>query len=850
MREPQRTIPFFEQITRFPPYPWQHRCFDQLLAGQTPKALTLPTGTGKTAFVLLYLLALAQGAVLPRRLVYVVDRRAIVDQTGSQVRKWIDALSGIPEIAEPLRAMAAFASIDAPVIETGILRGGLADSGEWRLDPAKPAVVIGTVDIVGSRLLFRGYGDGRSRRPLHAGLLGFDATVVLDESHLSPAFCATLSAVSRLSQTRFGRSFRTVAMSATPNQRSGEDLTDEDAQYAPLAQRIGARKTPFIHSVASPAERRKKMVELALSYESGAILIFLRSAQEAQRFSVELMRALGAETSDRVGLLTGTLRGAERQALTESPLWARFADSKSVDSASVYLVATAAGEVGIDLDADHAIMDLAAVDSVIQRIGRVNRSGWQPQSDVHIVYSSKDTENDARKNDWRHRYARAVQCTLQMLSEMESLSPLAIQALDPKQLAAAASPGARPAPPDLGRVELLAATSVELEIPPVGVHLRGISDEPDYAETQVLWRHDVSLLLSIGLEAARDALALHRPRPREILKVPSRFAVAEFSVIAKSLGDFQCLVVYPSGELAEITVSSDDRQLQRSLAFATVILPVEVGGLSPTGFLDGKKADRPVEDLADDEENVRFIESGDGARDRSVPDWVDEAAVWRIPIAEDDEAEVARWLVYARRSLGDLSLDADSDLTRLARSVQGLEEHNQRVAQAARRLGAALGLEPQFIAALETAAGLHDEGKARKVWQRAAGNHASEPIAKSRRGRFRPALLGGYRHEFGSLAAADRQLPIHSDTSLRDLTLHLIAAHHGHARPGFPNQKQWDRELPDDQCRQLATDSEERFVRLQAEYGPWVLAWLESLLKSADAWVSSGRDEGRSNDAN
>lgn len=848
MRELQETIPFFEQITGFAPYPWQRRCFEQLLAGEVPVALTLPTGTGKTSFVLLYLLALAQGAALPRRLAYVVDRRAIVDQTASQVRQWIHAVSNIPKVADSLRSMAAFASLDAPVVATGILRGGLADSGEWRMDPAKPAVVIGTVDIVGSRLLFRGYGDGRSRRPLHAGLLGFDATVVLDESHLSPAFCATLSALSRLSKGRFGRSFRTVAMSATPNQGCGEALTAEDAHYPPLGIRIEARKIPFFHSVASPAERRQKMVELALSYKSGAILIFLRSAQEAQRFSAALIRALGDE--GRVGLLTGTLRGAERQALTESPLWAIFAGRSPSDGASQYLVATAAGEVGIDLDADHAIMDLAAMDSVIQRIGRVNRSGRHPQSNVHIVYSSKDTENDAKKDDWRNHYARAAECTLRMLTEMQSLSPMAIQALDPARLAEAASPAARPAPPDSGRVELLSATSAELEIPPVGVHLRGISDEPDAAETQVLWRHDVPLLISVGLDAARDALAIHRLRSREILKVPSRFAAAELDGMAKRLGEFQCLMLSALGKLTTLTVSPDDRSLPRTLGFSTVILPVDIGGLSPMGFLEASQAGKPVADLADDDENVRFIESSAGARDCSVPDWVEDATVWRFPIAEDDDAEVSRWLVYARRRLGDLALDADSDLSRLARSVQTLQEHNQRVAQSARQLATALGLEPQFIEALETAAGLHDEGKARKVWQRAAGNHAPEPIAKSRRGRFRPALLGGYRHEFGSLAEADRQLPIQTDNSLRDLTLHLIAAHHGHARPGFPNQKQWDRELPDDQCRLLAIDTEERFVRLQAEYGPWVLAWLESLLKSADAWVSSGRDEGVSSNAN
>lgn len=851
--EQQRTIPFFEQITGFAPYPWQAKCFSQLLRGHTPAALTLPTGTGKTSFVLLYLLALAQGAPLPRRLVYVVDRRAIVDQTAAQVRVWIDGLSELDKTAKPLREMAAFSNRDAPVIETGILRGGFADTGEWRLDPAKPAVVVGTVDIVGSRLLFRGYGDGRSRGPLHAGLLGFDATVVLDESHLSLAFCTTLSAVQRLSDSRFGKSFRAVAMSATPSHDQGESLSDDDARHDALGKRIQARKTPVIHEVATPADRRRKMLELALSYSSGSILVFLRSAQDAQRFSRELIRSLGDDGAERVGLLTGTLRGAEREVLTDSALWRRFERTNSTDynGFAVFLVATAAGEVGIDLDADHVIMDLAALDSVIQRIGRVNRSGTQAASDVHIVYSSKDIQNDPNKDAWKHRYARAANCSLTILGQMDSLSPIAIQALDPVKLGEAASPGARPAPPDQGRVELLAATSAKVEIPPVGIHLRGVTDEPDYAETQVLWRRDVGLLLSAGLDAARDALAMHHPRPREILKLPSRIAAAELDKIAKKLGDFQCLMMSPDGELIALSVSPDDRQLQRVLGFATVILPVNVGGLSPMGFLDATCAGKQVQDLADDEDNVRFIEGVDESPDRELPAWIENAVFWRIPLPDetDETGEVSRWLTFARRRLGELSLDAESDLSRLARNVQGLAEHNQRVGQAAGRLGRALGLDPDIVEALETAAGLHDEGKSRALWQRAAGNTSPQPIAKSRRGRFRPALLGGYRHEFGSLAIADRQLQIdQSHSAGRDLLLHLIAAHHGHARPGFPNQRQWDRELPDDQCRQLARDTEERFFRLQKRYGPWALAWLEALLKSADAWVSSGRDQQEADD--
>jgi CRISPR-associated endonuclease/helicase Cas3 len=60
---------------------------------------------------------------------------------------------------------------------------------------------------------------------------------------------------------------------------------------------------------------------------------------------------------------------------------------------------------------------------------------------------------------------------------------------------------------------------------------------------------------------------------------------------------------------------------------------------------------------------------------------------------------------------------------------------------------------------------------------------------------------------------------------MQDLVLHLIAAHHGRARP-----------LPDVEA--LARNTPRRFARLQRKYGRWGLAYLESLLRAAD-WAAS-----------
>ncbi|MCB9698540.1 MAG: DEAD/DEAH box helicase family protein [Alphaproteobacteria bacterium] len=78
---------------RYEPFPWQVRLLENLLAEPTPRALDLPTGLGKTSVMAIWLVARACGARhLPRRLVYVVDRRAVVHQAtrvAEELRAWV-----------------------------------------------------------------------------------------------------------------------------------------------------------------------------------------------------------------------------------------------------------------------------------------------------------------------------------------------------------------------------------------------------------------------------------------------------------------------------------------------------------------------------------------------------------------------------------------------------------------------------------------------------------------------------------------------------------------------------------------------------------------------------------------
>ena len=156
-----------------------------------------------------------------------------------------------------------------------------------------------------------------------------------------------------------------------------------------MRRRLEARKTACFVGVAKPADRIGAMCEAASAHRTGAIAVYVERVADARRIAARLARAHGAE---RVAVLTGTLRGHERSALVAGAVWVRFSPERERTRAlpSVVLVMTSAGEVGVDLDADHAVTDLAPLDSMIQRLGRVNRAGLGSAT-VTIVHAARDS---------------------------------------------------------------------------------------------------------------------------------------------------------------------------------------------------------------------------------------------------------------------------------------------------------------------------------------------------------------------------------------------------------------------------------------------------------------------------
>ena len=830
---PGPEVPHFRALAGDDPYPWQRRLYARLVAGKVPEAVDVPTGCGKTACVLLVLLARFENRSLPRRVVHIVDRRALVDQSAEAVRGWVDRMGALPSLSRSFDSQAAFPA--ARPVALGVLRGGHADEGAWRLDPARPAVVVGTVDMVGSRLLFAGYGSGRSRRAMDAGLLGHDALVLLDEAHLSPAMAGLLDAIAGLGD---GRSFRVMKLSATAPGGCGDvlGLGPDDLGDERLRRRLRAVKRARLVEAATKAGCTRALADAAAAHPTGAVAVFVERVADARRVAARLSRAKGTE---RVAVLTGTLRGHERAALASGAVWRRFSperDRTGGERPSVHLVMTSAGEVGVDLDADHAVMDLAPLDSMVQRLGRVNRAGLG-RSTVTVVHSAGASPKGARAGTPAAELSAAKRGTLALLRRLPNLSPAALRAVDPATFTASTAPAATPARLDRAVVEAFAMSSADLPLPRVGVYLKGVSPAPEAPRTWLAWRRDVADLVLAGPEAAAAALSFFPLRGEELARAPTPYARRLIArALAREGKRGLPLVVLGSGGEPFAARASGVEELP-ALEYATVVLPPFAGGLSPEGLAD-EDAAGPVPDVGDTPDRVRYLAGEAHEEDGEPPAWVEDGTALRVPVPDGDGESRRAWVYALRRPGPDL---ATSGLTSLGGSTQTVDEHGRQVGEAARGLGAALGLEAPLAQALGFAGEWHDTGKARRVWQLAAGAAPDRaPLAKARRGRLRAGALRGYRHELGSLADAEGALP--HETPHRDLVLHLVAAHHGWARPGFPPSGQWDPEASAAESRTRAARIGDRYARLSAAFGPWRLAWLEALLKAADAWVSSGRD--------
>ena len=256
----------FEQaVFGYSPFPWQERLLRQVASeGQWPDIISLPTGAGKTAVIDVAVFSLSCGLPVPRRTVMVVDRRLVVDAAYDRARKIADALNEanadgvLADMALALKRLGG-----TRPLEVALLRGGMYGESLWASDPAQALVLCSTVDQVGSRLLHRGYGVSSSMRPIHAGLLGNDSLIILDEAHISEPFRQTLSAIKnfrRIAANPIPLPFSVVTMTATPSDSSQKvfRLEAEDYQNETLSKRLRSNK--HLEMIAVPKARLDRTI--------------------------------------------------------------------------------------------------------------------------------------------------------------------------------------------------------------------------------------------------------------------------------------------------------------------------------------------------------------------------------------------------------------------------------------------------------------------------------------------------------------------------------------------------------------------------------------------------------------
>lgn len=980
----------FKALTSSLPFPWQSALYAEFISGHIPTSASIPTGLGKTSIVAIWLIALAQHPDrVPRRLVYVVNRRTVVDQTTAEVTKWHIQLQAIPELRSLRDSLASLRAIpsatatetdDSSPLAISTLRGQFADNRAWSADPARPAVIVGTVDMIGSGLLFSRYTVGFKLRPLHAALLAQDALIVHDEAHLEPAFQKLLESIADAQTVSADlRKLHIIALTATSRGSSNSappfGLTDDDKKSRIenglekniVLLRIQATKRLRLATVAADKDVRAEIVRFALEKkDSGrAVLIFVRSVDMAAKIATELGAKLGKGGRLKVATLTGTMRGKERDELVSgnsgaAHVFQRFlpkgdrSPNAVLAAGTVYLVATSAGEVGVNISSDDLVCDLSTYESIAQRFGRVNRFGLRSDSTITVVHaedmqakyddglakaknSPKDAVKKVKAYENKNKITLALLKTLELLRHLAALnngqgdaSPAALDTLPTAARAAAFSPL-----PDMRvatgvQFDAWALTSIREPIaarPPVAPYLHGEAEwEPP--ETHIAWREEVQRLATSTLlesYSPEELLEDFPLKPHELLRdttgrifdrllntaedlqknrkqIPDAWLVHEegkvevfslTSLLADDAPETDTTDEIESDDTEAPDANNGDKAGQDAakrrkdrfvarLADRTLILPPSFGGLSAQGFLSngnddtnnvalldvstaprapGLKPDRkrvwsgkPIIAPADatDYRLVRVIDTGLGSENLS-----DDEGDTGEDTADTETSSIGAsryWLWLEAKNV----ISAERRFSANTAQPETLAQHTRAVEGHARSIAAKLlpgptAGEPDLGRCLVLAATLHDLGKNRRQWQRSIGNFDYDPskpetiFAKSG-GKLRPRILAEhYRHEFGSLVDTSTNAKIISALATlsdleRDIVLHLVAAHHGRARPHFPAGEILDFSSTAslEKAAAIATEIPRRFARLQRRFGRWGLAWLESLLRTADYAASAG----------
>jgi CRISPR-associated endonuclease/helicase Cas3 len=377
------------------PYPYQSRLAGAEIEGSAAscesRLIVVPTGLGKTAAVVLAWLwnrVHRQSDAWPRRLVYCLPMRSLAEQTYENTREWLEAHHLLWD---------GNVTTHAGKVGLHLLMGGESTS-KWEQHPEADSILIGTQDMLLSRALNRGYGMSRFRWPMHYGLLNNDCLWVFDEVQLMGAGLPTTAQLAAFRDS-FGaaKPSKTWWMSATnkPDWLKTVDF-DPDALASPIqladdtdlkddrVTRLREARKSVRFCTQTTAEVSKLAAEILseIKERSGLTLVVVNTVRKAKDLHAAINKQLGRSSAIPAPIL---LHSQFRPSDRADKLAALLAsEDKQMIAISTQII-----EAGVDLSAATLFTEMAPWSSLVQRFGRCNRRGTEPDARIFLIQADK-----------------------------------------------------------------------------------------------------------------------------------------------------------------------------------------------------------------------------------------------------------------------------------------------------------------------------------------------------------------------------------------------------------------------------------------------------------------------------